>query len=135
MKKYIAQIAVLGLVGAGLLMAPLATHAKDAKDNTSSASDQSSAPKPKHKTVPFHGKISAVDTSAMTLKVGNRTFQITSQTKILKDGNPATLSDAVVGESVRGVYEKTESGNLEAVTIHFGAKTMEKPKTPGADEQ
>jgi hypothetical protein len=33
----------------------------------------------------------------------------------------------VVGEPVRGSYLKTEAGKLEAVTVHFGAKTGAKP--------
>jgi len=134
MKKYILQITLLSLVSAGLFVVPVTGHANDAKNNTP-ASDQTTAPKSKHTTIPFHGKISAVDTSAMTLKVGNRTFQVTSQTKILKDGKTAALSDAVVGDQARGVYQKTETGSLEALTIQLGAKNMEKPKSPNSDGQ
>lgn len=133
MKKYIAQFTLLGLLAAGLVAVPLMARAGDAKENTPST-DQPTTPKSKHNTVPFHGKIGAVDANAMTLKVGNRIFQVTSQTKIVKDGKPAALSDAVVGEPVRGVYQKTESGNLEAVTLYLGAKNMEKPKAPASEE-
>ncbi len=45
----------------------------------------------------------------MTLTVGTRTFEITADTKIFNDGEPATLSDGMVGEPVRGTYKKTES--------------------------
>lgn len=134
MKKYIAQFTLLSLLAAGLVVVPVMARAGDAKENTPST-DQPTTPKSKHNTVPFHGKITTVDTSAMTLKVGNRTFQVTSQTKIFKDGKPAALSDAVAGEPVRGVYQKTESGSLEAVTLYLGAKNMEKPKTPAPEEQ
>ena len=71
---------------------------------------------------PFHGNLKAVDTSAKTLTVGTLTLQITSDTKITKDGKPATLADGVVGEPVSGAYTKTADGKLNAVVVHFGAK-------------
>lgn len=130
MKNHISKIMVLSLFTAGLLAVPVLAQAQDATTkNAPSASDQTTNPKPaKQGIIPFRGKIDAVDTSAMTLKVGARTFEITADTKILNNGEPATLSDGKVGEPVRGSYKKTEAGKLEAVTVHFGAKTGEKPK-------
>lgn len=127
MKKHIAQIATLGLLALGMALLPVVSSAADMKTNT--PADQMT-PKPKHTAIPFRGKISAVDTKAMTLTVGNRTFEITSETKILKDGQPATLSEGAVGEQVRGTYKKTEDGKLEALSVQFGAKQ----KTAGAEE-
>ncbi|MGB7767834.1 MAG: hypothetical protein WBN22_03155 [Verrucomicrobiia bacterium] len=102
---------------------PVFAYAQDATTNAPS-SDQTPAPKPAKKNViPFHGKLDAVNTNAMTLSVGNRTFQVTAGTKILKDGKPAALSDGVVGEPVRGLYKKTETGQLDALSVHFGAKS------------
>ena len=46
---------------------------------------------------------------------------------MFSNGEPAALSDGVVGEPVRGAYKKTEAGLLEVVTVHFGTKTGEKP--------
>jgi hypothetical protein len=57
-------------------------------------------------------QVSAVDASAMTLTVGTLTLQITSDTKITKDGKSATLADGVVGEQVSGAYKKTDDGKL-----------------------
>jgi len=130
MKNHISKIMVLSLSAAALLLMPVLTRAQDANDkNTPSTSDQTTNPKPaKHGIIPFHGKIDTVDTSAMTLKVGARTFEITADTKIFNNGEPATLSDGKAGEPVRGTYKKTEAGKLEAVTVHFGAKTGETPK-------
>ncbi len=67
-----------------------------------------------------------MDTSAKTLTVGTLTLQITSDTKITKDGQPATLSDGVVGEPVGGTYTKTADGKLNALIVHFGAKPKKK---------
>lgn len=134
MKNYISKIIPLSLFAAALLTAPAFVRAQDANTGAP-ASDQSTTAKPKtHGTIPFHGKLSAVDTGAMTLTVGNRTFEVTAGTKILNNGEPATLSDGKVGEPVRGTYKKTESGKLEAVTVHFGAKTDEKAKPETSKE-
>jgi len=130
MKNHISKIMVLSLSAAALLMMPVLIHAQGANNtNAASSSDQTTNPKPaKHGIIPFRGKIDAVDTGARTLKVGARTFEITADTKIFNNGEPAALSDGQVGEPVRGTYKKTEAGKLEAVTVHFGTRTGEKPK-------
>lgn len=119
MKKYIARIMVLSLLATAMIALPVAARAQDA--NTNEPPHQTMTPK-KHNTIPFRGKVAAMDTQAMTLTVGNRTFQITADTKISRDGQPATLSDGVEGEPVRGTYKKTEAGKLEALSVYFGAK-------------
>jgi hypothetical protein len=119
MKKYIAKITAVSLLAAGMAVLPVAARAQGA--NTNAPPNQTVTPKG-HNAIPFHGKVTAVDTKAMTLTVGSRTFQITSDTKISKDGQPATLSDAVTGEPVRGTYKKTDAGKLDALSVQFGAK-------------
>lgn len=71
-------------------------------------------------TQPFRGTVTALDTNAMTLTVGQRTFEITSETMITKGDKPAILSDGAVGEPVRGAYKKSTGGKLDATTIRFG---------------
>ena len=71
---------------------------------------------------PFHGKLKAVDIAARTITVGERTIQITSDTKIFKAGQPAALEDGVVGEEVGGAYRKTADGKLDATMVRFGPK-------------
>ncbi len=75
---------------------------------------------------PFHGKLAAVDQAAKTITVGKRTFHVTSNTKIFKDGNAATLKDGVVGEVVSGGFKTDESGRLVATKITFGPKRESK---------
>jgi hypothetical protein len=125
MKKYIAQITALSLLTAGMALLPVAARAQGA--DTNAPPNQTMTPKG-HNSIPFRGKVAAVDTNAMTLTVGSRTFQITSDTKISKDGQPATLSDGAVGEPVRGTYKKAEAGKLDALSVQFGAKQ----KTPSS---
>jgi hypothetical protein len=79
---------------------------------------------------PFRGKIGAVDASAMTItlegKERKRKIQVTSQTRILKDGKVAKITDAMVGEEVGGVLTRTADGKEEAVSLRLGPKPESK---------
>ena len=135
MKKHITKITALSLFAAAMVVVPVFAHAQDANTNAPSSSDQITTPKPKtHGVIPFRGKLDAVDANAMTLTVGKRTFQVTADTRIFNNGEPAALSDGVVGEPVRGAYKKTESGKLEAVNVHFGVKSGDKQKQESSTE-
>jgi len=80
------------------------------------------------KHLPFHGKVEAVDKNAKTLKVGERTFHVTSTTKITKAGKPAILEDATVGEEVGGSYHEGEEGKLEVLSLRIGPKPAKEGK-------
>jgi hypothetical protein len=127
MKKTILNLTALSLFAAAMVAAPVTAPAQDAATNAPAAAADQTAPakhkSKKHETVPFNGKISAIDTKAMTLTVGKRTFEITSETKITKDTLPATLAEGVVGEPVGGAYKKGADGKLTATSIHFGSKS------------
>jgi len=127
MTKNISKITIWSLLAAALVAMPMLSRAQDT--TAPAASDQTAPAKPaKHNTLPFHGKLIAVDAGAQTLTVGKLTLQVTADTKFTKNGQPATLSDGVVGEPVGGAYKKNADGKLDAVTVHFGAKGGEKPK-------
>lgn len=132
MTTNISKITVLSLLAAGLVILPCSSRAQDATPNAPAGSGETAPAKPKKHNPPFHGKLSAVDTNAMTFTVGKMTLHVTSDTKIIKSGNPATLTDGVVGEPVSGTYKKTEDGKLDAITVHFGAKA-EKSKPESSD--
>jgi hypothetical protein len=120
MKRQILKITTLSLFAAAIIAAPALSRAQDTSTNAPAVSAQ------KHRHgAPFHGTVSAVDANAMTLTVGKLTVQVTSETKIIKDGKPATLADGVVGEPVRGYYKKDADGKLSATTVHFGSKKKE----------
>jgi hypothetical protein len=75
--------------------------------------------------LPFHGKLKAVDAAGGTLSVGTRTFEINSETIIIKNGKPATLADGVVGDETGGAYKKTADGKLVITKLRFGPKTAD----------
>ena len=97
--------------------------AEGSKDKPSQSPGSDNKPK----QMPFRGKVSAVDKSAKTVtlegKDKGRTYQITSATKITKDGKPAVLDAVTVGESVGGLAKPNAAGKWEVVTLRVGAGT------------
>lgn len=141
MKIIILKITAVSLFAAALLAAPATGRAAE-KTNAPAAGEATAKHKNSSDVVPFHGKLAAVDTAAMTIKVGERTFEITSATKITKDGLPATLADGKVGDQVGGAYKRPAASTdkkLIATSIRFGAKaesekpTAKKKKKQGED--
>jgi hypothetical protein len=131
MKKHAAKLSILTLCAAAILVVPALSRAQDTT-NAPAATAQT-PPVKKHAaaasaTLPFHGALAGVDTNAMTLTIGKRTFNMTSDTTITTDGKPAVLSDGTVGEQVSGAYKKSADGKLDAVTVHFGGKAEGKKK-------
>lgn len=117
-----------------------------------SKAQKSTATKAKAKVnagYPFRGKLKAFDKDALTFTVAgkdkDRVVHITSQTRFIKDGKPATLSDAIIGGEVAGTVRKVKDGKEEAVSVRFGpapkaGKSAEKsvpkkaPSKPGQAE-
>lgn len=100
--------------------------AADATPATPAAAPAKKAPKAQ--SVPFRGKLVSIDKMAKTITVGERVFQITSQTRLAKAGKPCALDDAVVGDEVGGAYKTAADGKLEALSVRFGAKPEATPK-------
>jgi hypothetical protein len=132
MRNPLARIALFGLLATLVLGLPALSPAQDAGTNAPAAA------KPKH-GAPFHGTLDAVDTNAMTLTVGSRTFQITSETRIMKNDKPAILADGIVGQPVSGYYKPSDDGStLNASSVYFGthatrAKAKKKKKAPAPE--
>jgi hypothetical protein len=136
-KIMMKNILKISLFAAAIVAAPALSRAQDTNAPTPPAAapaapDQTTpAPaKPKKHGLVFRGTVSAIDTNAMTLTVETRTFDITSDTRITKDGQPATLSDGVVGEPVSGAYKKGDDDKLDATTVRFGAKKKKEAAAP-----
>ena len=116
------KILSICLIAACAVLTTPIVRAADAKPAAADAKKPAAA-----KPLPFTGKLAAVDKQAKTITVGERVFQITSETKITKANKPATLEDGVVGEEVAGSYKTSDGGKLEAGSVRFGPKTA-KPK-------
>lgn len=129
MKK---QIVLLTVVAAALIATPTVIRAEE----PSAGKHDTNAPAKKHEkhgSIPFHGKVSAVDAAGATLTLKELTLNVTSDTKITKDGKPATLADITVGAAVHGSYKKDEAGKANALTIAIGEK--EKGKAKGEEKK
>jgi hypothetical protein len=125
MKKSIIRIAVFSLLAAALAVPSGQAFGQEgkAKGKKDKAGAEKAEKAPgKSEFVPFRGKIDAVDKTAKAVKVGERTFQITSQTRITKAGKPATLDDAAVGEEVGGRYKKADDGKLLLQSLRIGPR-------------
>lgn len=86
------------------------------------AATKSAATKSKNERLPLKGTIGSVDTTAMTIKVGARTFLVTSTTKFMKAGKPATFAEAKAGEECGGSYKKIAGDKLELTLLRLGPK-------------
>jgi hypothetical protein len=130
MKANIAKISLLTLFAAAIIAVPAVSRAQDATTNTPATSAPAKTKKAKS-GLTFRGAAGAVDTNAMTITVGERTFNVTSETKITKNGQPAVLSDIAVGETIGGAYKKSADGKLNATSIRVGVKKKKETSTGG----
>jgi hypothetical protein len=147
MKTTILKIAVCALFAAPVfsrgqdsntMAAPAATEPPPVVAAPAAEMPDTNAPaKPKkpRTSLVASGKVLNVDTNTMTLTVGKRTFEITSETRISKGGNPAILSDIAVDDKVGIAYKKAE-GKLDALTIKDSVKPKKSDgETKGDDDQ
>jgi hypothetical protein len=124
-------------VAALVLSAPLSSWAKENKSAppapVASVAPSSVSQTKSRRSIPYHGKISAVDQTAKTFSIPGlekiRVFTITDTTVITKDGNPGTLADVVEDEDVRGSYWKRADGSLEARSVKLGQKAEGESKS------
>src|SRR6185312_13863880 len=124
MKKILLS-GLAGLLAIAMVGTPVALHAQDATNAPAPGKRTATVKKVGPKAIPFRGNVKAIDNNAKTLTVGKETFQITSDTKIIKMGKPATLADGAEGDQVGGQYKKDTDGKLIATSVRFG------PKAPG----
>jgi len=124
MKKLISPILCLAMA---MALCTGTAFAQDKKDDKKDDKGKS-AEKKKSDTPPFNGKITAVDATAKSITLSGkaaRVMHITSETRITKDGKPATFDDAKVGEDVGGQY-KDVAGKLQALSLRIGQPPAKK---------
>ncbi len=128
MKKLIASLFVCAVATCTALDLTAADKPADkpASPEKGEKKAEKKADKKAPRSIPFRGKVSAVDKDSKVLTVGERRFHATSSTKIMKAGKPAILTDAQVGEEVGGAYREVDGGKLELVSLRIGPKPEEK---------
>jgi hypothetical protein len=121
MKSKSMLITGICMAALALSVAPRASANSQKNEAEASASPAMSA-----RGIPYHGKIDSVDASAKTFtitgKSGTRTFMMTDDTKVMKDGATAMATDVMAGEMVRGQYMKKSDGMMVAKSVMLGAK-------------
>jgi len=109
------------LLATAVVLAPVAGIAQD-KPKAPPANDADGKPSPGARALPFRGTVALVDKGAKTVKVGERVFHVTSETKLMKGDQPATLAEINVGDTITGNYVKGDDGKLTAKRMSFGPK-------------
>jgi hypothetical protein len=117
MKNKLTQFVMAGLMVAAVSALTLTAEAQEKKSK-------------KDGPLPFNGKVASVDKAANTLKVGERVFSLTAESRITKGGKPATLGDAVPGEEVAGSYKRV-GDKLEVISVRFGPRPEGETKDKG----
>jgi len=113
----------IALIVAVCALTPLTVGAADQKPIPNAKKNDPAA----RSSLPFHGKLDSVDQTAKSIKVGDRTFQVMTTTKITKDGaRPGTLEDAKVGEAVAGAFHQGDGGQYQLVSLRLGPKPEKK---------
>ena len=99
-----------------------------AADKVPAPVQQEKSDKKDARHIPFHGKIEAIDKTAKSIKVGERTFYVMADTKFSKAGKSAVFDDAKVGEEVGGAYQEGVGGKLQLTSLRVGPKPEAKKK-------
>lgn len=122
MKTRVSYLAAL-IAGVLFAAAPFQTTAQENKEKPKTEGKKEGE-KPKRETYPYQGKVKSSDKTAMTVtlegKEKERIISVTSETKITKEGKPATFGDITVGENVRGQVKKTADGKESATSVFIG---------------
>lgn len=117
--RYMLAIAVV--VATATMSSPHAT----AGETTISPAVEKKTIKPSR--FPFRGKLSAIDLDKKTVSLAGkdrmRIIQITKETRIMRNGMPANLADAVLGEEVGGLLTRDADGQEQAVSLRLGPKS------------
>jgi len=131
MIKHLLKFGALSLVALAFGSLPLQVSAqttnKASGDKKTATTTKDSKGTKKPSGHPFHGNLASVDKVAKTITLGKSTYRITSETKIMKAGKPATLEDGVIGEEVGGYAKPNDAGVMVATSVRFGAKPAASP--------
>ncbi|MEW6305459.1 MAG: hypothetical protein AB1705_18435 [Verrucomicrobiota bacterium] len=124
MLKLVHKSLIAGLLSLMIVGVAAPVHAQEKKTDKKAKTE--GADKKKSDVYPFNGKIKSSDSAAMTITVAgkekDRVIHVTSSTRIMKEGKPATFGDAKAGEDIGGQVKKSADGKEEAVSLRFGPR-------------
>lgn len=140
--RFIKSLFAVSTVALALNMPAAETKKETAEKPAKTADaekDKPAADKPKAKKIPFYGKVVAVTQRTLTIKSSDKSAErkiaINAQTKIVKEKEPVTSQEIVVGRWVGGSLEKNADGGETAALINLSAKQKEeKPAKPEGGE-
>lgn len=125
MKKNILKIVVLSIVTAVIALGPTPGLAQEKKKDEPKAEkkDTPDGEKKRKGTPPIVGKIAAVDKTAKTVTIGKTVIQITSETRIQKNGKDATLDEIAVGDETVARIRRSDDGKATAIGLRVGPRS------------
>ncbi|MFL6526907.1 MAG: hypothetical protein ACJ8LI_11335 [Chthoniobacterales bacterium] len=130
----VAAIAMCGPVTA--FAASKKASPSPAPSPAASASPAASPSAKAPRSIPFHGKVGKVDTSAKTFtiegKTNSRTFKVTDKTTVTNNGAAASAADIKEGANISGSYWKQSDGSLECRSVKIGGASGETKKSTKA---
>jgi hypothetical protein len=127
MKNKLTKLTCFAILLAAITAAPTICLAADSTNPPAAA--HPAKPRP----LPYHGKVVAVETNAMTFTIGQTTIAVGSTTRIFKGTKPAVFADITVGESVAGAYTKDDTGKATAGLVRIiPARPLPPTQTPAA---
>lgn len=125
-QRFLGQFKWVVAVSSMALVATMLQGAATPSPNSTPAHTSKTA----KRNPPFVGIVQKVDIAKGTLtlngKDGGRVFYVTGESRITKNGQPAKLTDAKVGEEAAGTF-RDENGKRYAVTLRLGPKPEPNP--------
>jgi len=99
---------------------PPQLHAED------SATSPPARKEEKPRTIPYNGKLVSADPKGMTFRLRgkekSRVYHVGSETRIIKQGQKATLEEMSEGEMISGSAIQRGDGEMDAVFVRIGPK-------------
>jgi hypothetical protein len=125
MRHLIVRMLCIGLLAAGSVLNVSAQEKKVEKTNSVQSLKEL-------RRAPFQGTVASVDKTAKVITLEGEKHQvihISAQTKITKDGQPATLDNVTAGTKVTGSKRETAPEKWEAgsLIIHAPKATTNNP--------
>lgn len=132
MKRILSSLSLSLCLASALAIGSLSAQAAEKSTEKKAEKAEKKAEKAEKavRARPVMGKIEAVDKTMKTLTLSGekkQVLQVTSETKIMKAGKPATFDDATVGEEIGGSVVE-EGGKLVLKSLRVGAKPGEGEK-------